>query len=150
MTLSIKQCSISEVLSSADLLAEYASESAIAGLPSPMAKVDMYLHMESVGALYTIGAFLDDVLVGYITLLSPVLPHYSVLVTVAESFFVAKTQRKTGAGIRLLRKAEEYARQLGSPGLLVSAPFGSDLADVLPRVSYVETNRVFFRNFNNE
>jgi GNAT superfamily N-acetyltransferase len=150
MPLLVRQCGISEVLNSTELLDEYASESAIDGLPLPSAKVEMYLHMESVGALHTIGAFLNDELVGYITLLSPVLPHYSVLVTVAESFFVAKKYRKTGAGLKLLHAAEKYAKELGSPGLLVSAPFGSDLAEVLPRVSYVETNRVFFRNFNNE
>ncbi len=132
------------------LLSEYASESAIKGLPSPVAKVDLYKTLEVSGALYTLGAFLDDLIIGYITILAPVLPHYSALVAVAESFFVAKEYRKTGAGLKLLREAESYAKEIGSPGLLVSAPFGGDLAEVLPNVGYTETNRVFFRNFGND
>ena len=40
------------------------------------------------------------------------------------------TGRKTGAGVRLLRAAEARARDLGAPGLLVSAPFGGRLFEV--------------------
>lgn len=149
MPILIRQCNISEVLNSIDLLNEYANESAISGLPSPTAKSEMYKHMEIIGALYTIGAYINDILIGYITLLSPVLPHYSVLITVTESFFVAKKHRKGGTGLKLLREAESYAKKQGSPGLLVSAPFGGSLAEVLPHIGYMETNRVFFRNFNN-
>ncbi len=150
MSLIVRKCDISEVLNSKNLLDEYASESAIDGLPLPTAKVDMYNNMEGAGALHTIGAFSDDILVGYITLLSPILPHYSVLVTVAESFFVAKEYRKNGAGLKLLREAEKYAKERGSPGLLVSAPSGGALAEVLSRMDYVETNRVFFRKISDE
>lgn len=153
MSLTIRKCSIAEMEASPnihELLAEYAAESAINGLPSPSAKVEMYKHMESVGTLHIIGAFLDDVLIGYITILKPVLPHYSVAVAVAESFFVAKAYRKTGAGLKLLHEAENYAKEKSSPGLLVSAPFGGNLAEVLPHVGYTETNRVFFKGFGNE
>ena len=66
-------------------------------------------------------------------------------VATTERFFV-KAHRKTGAGLRLLRAAEEKARALGSPGLLVTAPFEGDLFQVLPRVGYQETNRVFFKS----
>jgi len=40
---------------------------------------------------------------------------------------------------------EAKARTLGSPGLLVSAPFEGALFKVLPRVGYVEANRIFFK-----
>ncbi len=52
--------------------------------------------------------------------------------------------------MKLLRAAEDLARRLGSPGLLVSAPYGGDLFKVLPRVGYVESNRVFFSRVANE
>ncbi len=39
------------------------------------------------------------------------------------------------------------ARELGTPGLLVSAPMGGSLAEVLPRRGFAETNRVFFKGF---
>lgn len=150
MALIIKQCGISEVLARIDLMEEYASESSIDGLPSPMAKSDMYLNMESNDALYTIGAFFDEVLVGFVTILTPILPHYSILIAVTESFFVAKNHRKRGGGLRLLRAAERHAKERGSPGLIVSAPYGGSLAEVMSRLDYTETNRVFFKKFDNE
>ena len=48
-------------------------------------------------------------------------------------------------GLKLLAAAEEKARELKSLGLLVSAPFGGNLWELLPRCRYVETNRVFFK-----
>lgn len=152
MCLIIKKCSIAEMEATSnisELLEEYAAESAIDGLPKPSAKIETYKQLERTGALHALGAFSNDLLIGYITILSPVLPHYSAVVAVAESFFVAKAHRKTGAGLKLLRDAEEYARNIGSPGLLVSAPFGGNLAEVLPHVGYSETNRVFFKGFEN-
>ncbi len=128
-----------------ELLQLYADESAVKGLPSPSAKAELYKQLESTGALHSIGAFLGDELVGFITVLSAKLPHYGNLVSVAESFFVTKEHRKTGAGLRLLRSAEEHAKSVGSPGLLVSAPVGGDLAEVMPGVGYTESSRVFFK-----
>ncbi len=128
------------------LAAEYAAESAIAGLPPPNARREAYLHLERSGALHMISATKDGQLIGLIAVLMAVLPHYGVPVAVSESFFVAKAHRKTGAGLKLLRAAEDKARALGSPGLLVSAPFEGDLFQVLPRVGYRETNRVFFKS----
>ena len=148
--LTIRACTISELMGVSnfnDLLEEYAEESSIPGLPKPSAKLDLYVNLETHGGMYTMCALYDGVLIGYISVLAPVLPHYSALVAVTESFFVAKEHRKTGAGIKLLRAAEDYAKSLKSPGLLVSAPFGGSLSDVLPRVGYAETNRVFFKGF---
>lgn len=128
-----------------DLLAEYAAESSIKGLPAPSAKMETYRHLESGGFLHVLASWLGDTLTGFITVLAAPLPHYGRTVAVSESFFVAKAHRSTGAGLKLLRTAEELAAKLGSPGLLVSAPFEGDLFKVLPRVGYVETNRVFFK-----
>jgi GNAT superfamily N-acetyltransferase len=127
------------------LLAEYADEAAIDGLPAPASRIETYRHLEQVGALHTISAVRDGRLVGFITLVAPVMPHYSVPLAVSESFFVARADRCGGAGLKLLRAAEDKARALGSPGLLVSAPYRGDLFRVLPRVGYRETNRAFFK-----
>ena len=132
------------------LLVEYAAESAIAGMPPPAAKMESYRELEARGLLQVLSATRDGRLIGFLTLLVPVLPHYGVTVAVSESFFVARAHRGTGAGLKLLRAAEELARRLGSPGLLVSAPFGGDLFKVLPRVGYAETNRVFFKKVSDD
>jgi GNAT superfamily N-acetyltransferase len=129
----------------AALAAEYAAEAAIDGLPAPAAKMETYRQLEAAGMLHAFSALIDGALVGFITLLAPVLPHYGVPVAVSESFFVASAHRRSGAGLRLLGAAEDEARALGSPGLLVSAPFGGRLFEILPRRGYVETNRVFFK-----
>lgn len=132
------------------LIDEYAEEAKIVGLPPINIKVDLYQHYENMGAMYIIGAFFKDKLIGFAALLSPVLPHFSKLVTVGESLFVAKEYRKTGAGLKLIRASEDYAEKRGSPGLLLSAPTGGSLAELLPHAGYVETNRVFFKKVNNE
>lgn len=129
----------------ADLLAEYAAESAIKGMPEPAAKLETYRQLEAAGALHVLAAWHDDALIGFLTILSAPLPHYGRSVAVSESFFVAKAHRPTGAGLRLLRAAEDKAREMGSPGLLVSAPYEGDLFKVLPRAGYSETSRVFFK-----
>jgi len=127
------------------LAAEYAAESRIDGLPEPMAKWDTYQHLEAAGALHVFGAAVEGALVGFISVLAPILPHYGAVVAVCESFFVAREWRHTGAGLGLLKAAEDKAREIGSPGLLVCAPFEGDLFKVLPRRGYAETNRVFFK-----
>lgn len=152
MSLVIRECTISELENApniAHVLDEYAAESAIEGLPHPFAKVDSYKHMEANGSIHTIGAFFEEKLAGYIIAFAPVLPHYSVRVAVVESFFVLKEYRKTGAGLKLLKEAEEHSLLAGALGVLVSAPFGGNLAEVLPHVGYTETSRVFFRKLVN-
>lgn len=151
----IKKCTISDLEASPniqDILAEYAAESSpsIKGLPRPLAKVDTYKHLESMNAIHTIGAFLNDLLIGYIIIVAPVMPHYSIRIAVSESFFVLKGYRKTGAGTKLRIAAEDWSKEAGAYGLLMSAPAGGDLAEVLPRVGYAETGRVFFRSFRDE
>lgn len=151
MKIAIRKISISDVEAApniAALLAEYASESAIQGLPPPAAKMAQYKQIESACVLHTFGAYLDDLLVGFITVLTSILPHYSVPISTSESFFVAKEHRKAGAGLLLLHEAERFAQGVGSKGLLVCAPTGSTLASVLEGVGYRETNRVFFRGFS--
>lgn len=133
-----------------DLLHEYAEESAVKGLPSPNAKAEIYKTLEGTGALQAIGALIDGVLIGFIVVLSPVMAHYSALVCVVESFFVTKLHRNSGAGIKLLRLAEDFAKGKGSPSLLVSAPVNGVLCEILPHVGYTESNRVFFRRLGDD
>lgn len=151
MSLVIRKSTISELEAAPNIqviLDEYAAESSprIEGLPRPMAKADTYKHLESTNTIYTIGAFLADLLIGYIIIVSPILPHYSIRIAVSESYFVLKAYRGTGAGNKLREAAEEWSKQAGAIGILMSAPLDGDLAEVLPRVGYSETGRVFFKS----
>lgn len=127
------------------LIEEYAAESKIDGMPHPRIKLETYRQYESSGMLHCFAADVDLDLVGFITVIAPVLPHYSVPVAVVESFFLAARYRASFLGLRLLATAEKRAAEVGSPGLLVCAPFGGKLFELLPKCGYVETNRVFFK-----
>ncbi len=150
MSVIIRKATMADILegkNSEYVLGEYAKESSIKGMPTPTAKLDTYYHLENLGLLRVFCAFDDDSLVGFITILSTIMPHYSIVLSVAESFFVLKSHRKSGAGIKLLRLAEGVAREVGAPGLLVSAPYGGALAEVLPRCGYNPSNIAFFKAF---
>ena len=132
------------------LVAEYAAESALAGLPPPDAKMPLYSQLEQMGRLHAFSATIGDTLVGFISLLVSPLPHYDgIPVAVGESFFVAAEHRKSGAGLRLMNAAENRARELGCPGILISAPFGGRLFELLPKCGYTESHRVFFKAIPN-
>lgn len=149
----IRPCSVTELIGHHDFPAlrkEYADESAVRGLPDPQEKLEIYQAMEGTGALCAYGAFEGNDLIGFVTVLAPELPHYGRVIAVTESLFVAAARRKSGAGLRLIRTAERHARDIGSPGLLVSAPSGGRLAALLPRLGYDETNRVYMKGFSHE
>ncbi|CAB4133135.1 acetyltransferase domain containing protein [uncultured Caudovirales phage] len=151
--ITIRHCAATELLDAPNrhqLWDEYALESSISGLPHPNVQIETYRILEEKGVLKLIGAFDDQTLIGFVSILANVLPHYGVVMAITESFFVLKDYRKTGAGLKLLREAEQYARSIKAPGLLVSAPYGGRLAEVLPRVGYDETNRVFYKRLDHE
>ena len=128
-----------------DLLAAYAAESSIPELGEVCPAFDTYYGMEAAGALHLIGAF-DTELVGLVSMLVYGLPHYANRrICTLESFFVMPGARHGGTGIKLLRAAEARAVELGAAALMVSAPAGGRLAQVLPRSGYRQTNEVFLR-----
>lgn len=128
------------------LLAEYAIEASIPGLPAPHPYRTAYNALERSGAMSLLVATDGDRLLGFLALIVSVNPHYAAMIGVTESYFVAQAHRKSGAGMRLLHAAENLARQSGAEGLLISAPAGGRLAEVLDGYGeYRETNRVFFR-----
>jgi len=126
------------------MIADYAAESAIAGMPPPQAKMAQYHDLEAGGFLQAFGAEEDGELAGFITVLSAPLPHFSRTVAVSESFFVASSHRGF-AGLKLLVAAERQAKLIGSPCLLVSAPVNSKLAAMLPKCGYAPHSISFFK-----
>mgnify|MGYP003625260170 CR=1 FL=1 len=131
-----------------DLLDAYGVESALAGLPAPNCQIPMYKALEAAGVIHILGSYNGDELTGFISLVITTIPHYGAVVAHTESYFVCAAHRKTGAGLALLRAAERFSAHKGAVGLLVSAPLGGKLAEVLPKTGYTETNRVFFRKLD--
>lgn len=145
----IEPCTMADLEADADflpLVAEYAAECATPGLPSPSARWPTYRALQESGVLHVFRA-VSDRLVGFIMVLAVPLPHYDgPPVAVSESFFVGLAHRMSGAGVKLLQAAEAKAAELGSPVLLVSAPYAGKLFEVLPRLGYAETSRVFCKS----
>lgn len=144
----IRACSVSDIMEDPAfpaLIEEYARESAVDGMPSPNAKMETYIPMEVTGMLHPFGAYKGGELVGFISVLTPVLPHYGATVAVGESFFVSAPHRKGGAGLRLLKEVERVAAEQGSPGIFISAPLTGMLVEILPRRGYTECSRMFFK-----
>lgn len=146
----VQKVSIADILGAREfpaLVEEYAAECAVEGLPPPRPRIEKYGPLEWTGQLHSFAAARDGRLVGFITVLATVLPHFDIQVAGAESFFVTASDRKRGAGLRLLAAAEDQARAMDSPGLMVCTPLAGRLFEILPRRGYVETNRVFFKRF---
>lgn len=146
--ITIRQCDLAEFWSQPnvdEILSEYALESSIDGLPEPNPNREVYSAMEACGAFSMLCAFRGDELIGFLTMVVSLNPHYGQIIAVTESYFVAKDARYTGAGLRLLQEAEFHARSKRAIALMVSAPVGSRLERVLPGRGFRETNRAFFR-----
>lgn len=142
----IEPCTVADLEAAPEfsaLLDEYGAESRMPGLPPPKARMPAYRDLQDKGLLHIFRATANEQLIGLITVLAAPLPHYSSVIAVSESYFVGKAHRMSSAGMKLLWAAEAKAAELGSPVLLVSAPFGGKLFEVLPRLGYSETSRVF-------
>ena len=148
MSVSVLRCTAAQIFAEPEFPAlhrEYVAECALHGLPDPDEKLAMYKALDANDAFRAFGAFFNGELVGFVAILAPTLPHYGITVAVAESLFVGQAFRKTGAGLALIRRAEQEARAIGSPAILFSSPSGGRLATLLPRIGYRETNRAFMK-----
>lgn len=146
--LRITSCRVADLEAAPDFPAladEYAAETHLDGMPPPNARWPQYHALEDAGLLSAFAAKEGEALLGFITVLAAPLPRYAEPVAMCESFFVARAYRRTGAGLRLLRAAERKAKEIGSRGLIVNAPYAGRLFEVLPRLGYGEAARIFFK-----
>jgi len=148
--LDIRQVSVDDFFDDPEtdrLLQLYAAECAIDDMPRPVPHVMSYKALEASGALHAFAAYVDGKMVGFIAVIIPILPHYSVKTAATESFFVDPEHRSGGLGLKIIAYIERYAKEQGAAGLLISAPAGSRLEKMMSRFDYKHTNTVFFRAF---
>lgn len=148
----IRKCTVDQIMLSPDFAVvgtEYEATMGNPVLPSPMeqltGKLETYRSMEASGMLHAFGAFHGEQLVGFLSLIMPIMPRYSTMIAVSESYYVLREYRSTGAGLRLLKAAEDLAFGRGSPGIYVSAPWGGALGTVLERRGYTASNVIYFK-----
>ena len=132
-TTSIRRVSYSTILAAhnaSELIAEYAAECSI---PDAAPQVELYEAMEGAGALQCFGAYVDEELVGFASVMHAIMPHHGKRVGTVESLFVLSAQRATGAGDALLSAAEQHAAAAGCVALTYTARAGSRLEKILKR-----------------
>lgn len=148
-SLTVRPCSVAEIEDAPNidaLLAEYAVECALVGLPQPAPHWDTYRRLEQSGAFHVLGAFLGGELVGILTMVVNAMPHYSARIAVSESYFVTAAARRSGAGTALRLAAEGCAQSHGAKALLISAPAGGKLDRVMQfRDDYTLSNCVYLK-----
>lgn len=128
------------------LLAEYAAECSLPELGVISPQRELYAAMEASGGMQCFAAYTDDLttLVGFVTVLIYVLPHYGRRIATTESIFLSHKHRIGGAGMELLAFVEAHAREKGCAAVLYTAPEGSRFSALLSmRESCRHSNNVF-------
>jgi hypothetical protein len=144
----VKLAPVSEVLDSTVLIEEYAAECSIPAIGEINPQRDIYALIEKSGISQSFMVSEDEKDIGFAILLMPILPHYGNKVANLECIFIAKSRRRTGAGLDLMREVERYAQQAGCVGILYSSPAGGQLEKLLDASKgYQRTNVIFYRRF---
>lgn len=125
----------------------YAAEAKLDGMPEPKPHMETYHALDKSGFLVTLCAFVEEEIVGFLTLTITMLPHYSVVVAHLESFFVLKDHRTSNAGLQLLSTAEGVAKKRGAVGIFLAAAVDGQLEKILTKMKrhYTRTHSGFFR-----
>lgn len=145
--LSIQLSSYVRLLEETALLQEYAAECSIPEIGTPQPSSQVYEALERAGVLQCFAAFHVEHIVGFATVLLPIMPHYSKRVATVESIFITESARKSGIGMELMNAVEEFAKDAGCAAILWSAPTGGKLERVLRADRhYRNSNAVFVRN----
>lgn len=108
------------------------------GAPNP----DEYVAAEKAGGMVPVGAFDGDRLVGGVNIMIHRIPHYAEVLASIESIFLAKEYRQGTTGLRLLRAAENVAREAGAKVLMIGTRCGSRFEELCRR-RYTPVNTVF-------
>jgi len=128
-----------------DLLDEYIAEGQIQGLPPAECQKDMYRAIDDLDTLQYLAGYSGDRLIGFLTMVVAIMPHYGVMMASTESYFVGAEFRKTGMGLKLLKAAEKQATAMGAKGFLVNGPKGGRLLEILPRMGFVENSTTYLK-----
>lgn len=144
--LSIRQCSVQEVMHQAATLADgYRVESGLEEFADGCVRFDLYRTLEDMGILGVFGAFVGDELVGFATVVVSIPAHLGFRIGVCESLYVVPEYRKTGAGKGLIDAAEAYAYGQEARGLFVTSLATGRLARALPHMGYRHTHVSYFK-----
>lgn len=108
--------------------------------------LDKYYQLEANGMLLIVGAYADGELVGYSVNFVTQHLHYAYLWTCNNDLvFIRHDLRKSGAGIELMQRTEQLAKERGAQMMLWHAKENTALAALLPRLGYGVQDIIFSR-----
>lgn len=142
--LEIKPVSYSEILdapNSAELLDAYAKDCV---MPDYNPQRQIYAAMENSGALHCFGAYVHRTLIGFVSVITGVMPHNGKRMATIESLFALPSHRKLGTGDALLCAVEKFAVEGKYVALIYTARAGSSLEVVLSRRSGCKESHTMF------
>lgn len=151
--LEIKQIKFDELaqdINFNNLVKEYYEETKLEGLEQKEVRVDIYNGIEARNSLDVFAAYLDSKLIGFSLLVTTILPHYGIQISIVDALFVEKSARGTASGLKLIRASEAKGKERKSPGIIITAPINGPLIDLLPTIKYAPTNVMFFKSLDNE
>lgn len=148
----IKRCTVAEILdpSNSYMIEEYAEECSIHLLSKPNAQFETYAKLEFAGAIECFGAYIGEKLIGFVCVMISNLPHYGCNVLIIESIFVLKAYRRGRTGLELIKHVELLAKNKNASSVFLSAPNGSVLSEICPKLGFEATNIVFCKKISNE
>ena len=144
----IKPITVAEILDDSRfrlLAREYAAESRPSGMPPAKVDFAVYAAMVESGTLKAFGAYADDDLVGFISVLIGPSFHYSAQLAVIESFYVLNAHRRFGTAFRLMQSAEDWAKEMGCTVMIATAPIDGRMAAALPILGFEKSHYLCFR-----
>lgn len=144
MIRTIRYSDILDAPNASRLIEDYSAECSIPEIGETNPQRELYSAMEATGLMQDFGAFHDDLLVGFASILIYVLPHYGAKIATVESLFVDRSYRRFGYGSQLKATVRQFARERNCVVILYSAPVGSQLEKLLSlQSSCRRTNSVF-------
>ena len=126
-----------------ELIDAYAAESGNADLGDACPKASVYDSFDCAGLLRSIAVLDQGRVVGVLVMLLQDHPHFSKPVAHVDSIFLDKAHRRGAAGLRLVRRALDVARESGAAGCYFSAPEGSRLSRLF-ELLFKPTDRIFW------
>ena len=98
---------------------------------------DLFFLLEETKKLLTIGAFIDNKLIGYsVNIITPDTHDKTKIFCNNDALYVSKEYRKGNIGIKLIKKTETIASTMGLYGVLWHAKPNSSLDKLLEKLNY--------------
>lgn len=112
---------------------------------------DSYIAIENAGQLYVATVRDDDLLVGYwIGFVKGHLHYKSTLHAIADIYFVEKTYRKNGVGLKFFQWLEEDLKSLGVKKIFTGCKVNNDHTALFEHLGFTQSDKMFQKILTND